>query len=216
MSIHRWRCGLQVPETTQLLQRWRDGDASAVGEILAIHASWVRHEVRKRLSPELRAKVTSEDVVQEAMLDFLNNGPRFVPANTAQLRALLLRIVMHALCDQGNWFRAARRAMSAETAISSSTELAEPSPNGQPDERAMAVERESRLRLALELLTERDRRLLLWREWEALSFAEIGARLGMDAEAARGAERRAVGRLLDAMTKLRAGDVDGAIAAAGD
>lgn len=205
-----------MPETTQLLQRWRDGDSAALGEIMAAHLSWVRQQVRERLSPELRAKVTSEDVVQEAMLDFLKNGPRFVPANTAQLRALLVCIVTHSICDQSNWFRAARRRMSVETAISSTTELAESSPDGRPDERAMAIEQESRLRLALELLSERDRRLLLWREWEKLSFAEIGALLGVDAEAARGAERRAVERLLNTMTRLRFGDVNGALAAAND
>jgi RNA polymerase sigma factor (sigma-70 family) len=203
-----------MAETTQLLQRWRDGDDAALGEILRLHLEWVRQQVRDGLGPDLRAKLTSDDVVQDAMLDFLRNGPRFVPADGAQLRALLARIVANSLSDRGNWFRAARRRMSAETAIASSTELMQSGGGAPPDEHAIAREQETRLRMGMELLGERDRQLLVWREWEKLPFAEIGARLGLDAEAARGATRRAVERLRDTMAKLRHGDVDGAIAAA--
>jgi RNA polymerase sigma factor (sigma-70 family) len=200
-----------MAETTQLLQRWRDGDESVVGQILADHLSWLRQQVREHLGLALRQKLTSEDVVQEALVDFLNNGPRFVPADTVQLRALLARIVANAVSDQGNWFRAARRRMSAELPIDPGDEPIESATDGQPDATAIAREQATRLRLAMELLEERDRRLLVWSKWEQLPFAEIGARLGLDAEAARGATRRAIERLRDTMTRLRHGDVDGAL-----
>lgn len=204
-----------MTETTQLLQRWRDGDDGAVGEILALHLAWIREEARANLGPDLREKLATEDVVQDAMLDFLRNGPRFVPANTAQLRALLTRIVLNALSDQSSWFRAARRRMSREQPLASSTEYVDGAP-ADPAEAVVRREQEVRLRLALELLTERDRQLLVWREWEKLPFGEIGDRLGMDPEAARGATRRALERLRDTMLRLRQGDVDGALSTAAD
>jgi RNA polymerase sigma factor (sigma-70 family) len=203
-----------MAETTQLLQRWRDGDQAALGEILGAHLPWVRQHVRERLGPELRQKLATEDIVQDAMVDFLRNGPRFVPADTTQLRALLARIVGNSLSDQSNWFRAARRRMSMETAIQSSVELSRRAPEAEPAECAIAREQELRLRMAMELLSERDRQLLVWREWEKLPFAAIGIRLDVDAEAARAASRRAVERLRDTMTKLRLGDIDGALAIA--
>ena len=84
----------------------------------------------------------------------------------------------------------------------------------QPVQHAESREQEVRLRVAIEILGERDRQLLVWREWEKLSFAEIAARLQIDAEAARAAARRAVERLRDTMTRLRTGDVDGALGVA--
>jgi len=203
-----------MPETTQLLQRWRDGDESALDDILRRHLPWVRQHVRERLGADLRAKLASEDVVQEAMLDFLRNGPRFVPANEAQLRALLARIVTNTLCDQGNWFRAARRRMAAEVHLASSVELGDPAATDQPAADAASREQAERLRLAMEVLGERDRQLLVWRQWEQLSFAAIGSRLQMEEEAARAAARRALERLRETMTHLRTGDVDGALDAA--
>src|SRR5262245_63953732 len=125
-----------MPETTQLLHRWRDGDESALGEIVQRHLPWVRQHVREHLSGDLRAKLATEDVVQDAMLDFLRNGPRFVPANEAQLRSLLARIVANTLCDQSNWFRAARRRMSRETPIATSVDLRDESSDRQPVDRA--------------------------------------------------------------------------------
>ena len=200
-----------MAETTQLLQRWHDGDESALGEIVERHLPWVRRHVREHLGNDLRAKLATEDVVQEAMLDFLRNGPRFVPATGAQLRALLARIVANTLCDQSNWFRAARRRMSRETPIATSSVLRDDARERPPVDVAAVQEMETRLRLAIEILGERDRQLIVWREWEKLSFPEIADRLQIDPEAARGAVRRALERLRQAMTRLRTGDLDGAL-----
>jgi DNA-directed RNA polymerase specialized sigma24 family protein len=59
--------------------------------------------------------------------------------------------------------------------------------------------------LALELLEAEDRKLILGREYENRSFVDVGAELGMTANAARMRWVRAVARLAEVMRELRAG-----------
>src|SRR5882724_8681380 len=135
-----------MAETTQLLERWRLGDESALTEILDLHLPWIRQRVREQLGRELRSKVASDDVLQEAVIEFLRYGPRFAPQSEQQLRALLARIVANTICDQSNWFQAARRRMSRETRLSTSAEIVGPATERGPAEHAIAMEMENRLR----------------------------------------------------------------------
>lgn len=195
-------------ETTQLLERWRDGDESALQAILTTHLPFIRQRVRELLGPALRARLTSDDVVQDAVVDFLRNGPRFVPENGRQLQRLLGRIVANTVCDRSNWFRAARRSMANETWLKSSLDGPSPPDAGDPAELAHRAEMAARLRLAMELLDERDRQLIVWREWERRPFADIGAELELREEVARAAWRRAMERLRHTMARLRQGELD--------
>lgn len=200
-----------MPETTQLLARWRDGDESVVGEIVARHLPFVRDRVRDLLGDELRRKLATDDVVQDAMVEFLRYGPRFVPVNEKQLCALLARIVQTTICDHSAWFRAARRQMGREGPLGSTAQLVCEGSAVQPEQRADAAELAARLRLAIELLPERDRQVVLWREWEKRAFAAIGEELDLAEDGARAVHRRAMVRLREMMARLRHGDLDGAI-----
>lgn len=194
-------------ETTQLLMRWQAGDEAALGNLLEMHLPFVRQRVRERLGPRLRAKVTSDDVVQDAVVEFLRYGPRYVIESERQLHALLARIVATTVGDHGNWFLAVRRRMSAETPLASSHDLVGDE-REDPAAHAHRSEMADRLRLAIELLGERDRRLIVWRSWEKRPFAVIGSDLGLSEEAARTAWRRAVDKLRQTMARLRRGELD--------
>lgn len=199
-------------ETTQLLARWRDGDDAALGDLLARSLPFLRERVRELLGPALRGRMTSDDVVQDAVVDFLRNGPRFVPANGRQLERLLSRVVANTICDHGKWFAAARRSMARESTLETGPlevgHRSAASSNGDPAVAAERAELRDRLRLALELLPERDRQLILWRDWEKRPYADIGAALGIGEEAARTAWRRATDQLTDAIARLRRGELD--------
>jgi RNA polymerase sigma factor (sigma-70 family) len=194
-------------ETTQLLQRWRDGEEAALHEVLTLHLPFIRQRVRELLGPALRAKLTSDDVVQDAVVDFLRNGPRFVPANGRQLQRLLSRVVANTISDHGNWFQAARRCMANESP-QAAQDVHGSTRSSDPVAQAQHAEMAARLRLALELLDEADRRLIVWRDWEKRPFAAIGGDLGLGEEAARAAWRRATERLRQTMTQLRQGGLD--------
>lgn len=193
-----------------LFARWRDGDTSALEDILKQNSAWMHQHVAKHLASELRAKIATEDVVQEAIVAFLHIGPRFVPENQSQLRALLMRIVANTMADTSKWYRAARRRISREVPLALSIDLR--SEAVQPLDEAASREQHQRLRIAMEVLSERDRKLVYWRAWDSLSFSEVAHRLRIDEEAARAAGRRAIERLRDALSRLGEGDLDGALA----
>ena len=196
-------------ETTQLLAQWRAGDKAALDQVLKLHLPYIRDRVRDLLGPSLRAKLTSEDVVQDAVLDFLRNGPRFVPENSRQLQTLLGKVVHNTICDHGNWFAAARRSMASEMDLH--VRLSESGSGGDPAARAYRAEMADRVRIAMELLSDRDRQIVLMHGWERCSFAEIGRRLGVGEEGGRAAWRRAIERLRELMARVRRGEWDAAL-----
>ena len=57
-------------------------------------------------------KVESSDIVQDAALQFLKYGPRFILSDEEKFRALLVRIVENVLRDKHDWFSARRRAIA--------------------------------------------------------------------------------------------------------
>src|SRR5262245_28379455 len=109
--------------TRALLERWRDGDQGAIDLLLERELPWVRELVRRHLGANLRQRMGESDCVQEAMLDFLRYGVRFVVADRHQLRGLLARIVDNNLRDQDAWWQARRRAAHRVEALPSQSSL---------------------------------------------------------------------------------------------
>jgi RNA polymerase sigma-70 factor (ECF subfamily) len=191
-----------MDEVAGLLRRWAEGDDTAVGRLTELVLPFVRQRARELLGAELRCKLDSEDVAQDAALEFLKYGPRYVPKDAAQLHALLARIVANTIRDHGSWFRTARRQMGGELPLSTSALLADGS-SANPADAVQRRDAEVRLRLALELLDEPDRQALVWHLWDKLTFVQIGERRGVSEEAARAFHRRALVKLLERMACLR-------------
>jgi len=104
--------------------------------------------------------------------------------------------------------------MGSERGLTSTQGAALPANAPDPVAQAARTEMAARLRLAMELLSEGDRRVVVLREWQALPFAQIAEELGGNEEAARGAYRRAMERLRARMAQLRVGGLPVALAAA--
>jgi len=207
--------GSNVPNTTQLLARWRGGDDAALHELLEQHLPWVREYVRQRLGPALRAREEPSDVVQDALVEFLRYGPRFELQNEAHLRFLLARIAENVLRDKHDFHSRQRRQASREVAggveehESALGDALRPS-----DEPHVVVERRqwrAWVRLSLDLLDRSDREVLVLRQWEGLDFAQIGERLGLSADAAKMRFHRAVPKLAERIEQLQRGDFSGLV-----
>ena len=65
------------------------------------------------------------------------------------------------------------------------------------------------MRLGLELLDWEQRELLVLRQWDKQSFAEIGERYGITADAARMRHYQAMDALTGKINLLRSGDFKG-------
>lgn len=196
--------------TPELLRRWHTGDTSALTELVQAHLPWLRTHVDRRLGDFLRGRAEADDYLQEVVLEFLRDGPRFQVQNAAQLRALLGRMVENTLRDRNDWFRAKRRNFAGEVGLPTETVLhLDPAlqRSTTPSRNAERTEVRDWVRLGLELLEPEDRKILLAREYEDRSFVEIGAELGMTPNSVRMRWVRAVARLAELLQDLRAGRI---------
>jgi RNA polymerase sigma factor (sigma-70 family) len=144
------------------------------------------------------------------MVQFLQYGPRIQISDDNHFRALLVRIVENALRDKYDWFTARRRAISKECPLPTDTVLCLDPPKPlikTPSTDAHDHEREAWVRLGTELLDAEDREVLILRQWENLSYAEIGKRLDISADAARMRNNRAIARLGEIVGELRRGNI---------
>lgn len=199
----------QLTDTTPLLlERWHRGDDQALAALVELHLPWLREHVQRRLGPFLRRHGEAEDYLQDAVLDFLRDAPRFQVRDGAQLRGLLARVVENTLRDKNDWFRAKRRDLARAATVPSDSVLAlDPALQRSTTPSRDATRNEIRdwVRLGLELLEAEERKVILAREYEDRSFVEIGAELGMTANAARMRWVRAVARLAEVMQQLKNG-----------
>lgn len=200
-------------ETVDLLGRWHRGDDEALNELLERNLAWIRTRVHHRLGDGLRAKEETVDFVQEAMLELLRYGPRFVVENRAHFRALVARIVENVLRGKAGRYNAQRRQLARERPLPADSVVHLRSRGGgsvtTPSAAAENEERRARVRLAFELLEPEDREVLTLREWEKRSFREIGEQLGLNEDAARMRYNRTLPKLAQKLRQLRNGDLEG-------
>ena len=194
--------------TSRFLRQWHEGEKEGLDALIERHLPWLRNQIRRRLTPVLRRKGETCDFVQDAMVQFLRNGPRFIISNDADFRALILRIVENSLKDNYGWLKALRRDIARERPLPTDTVLYLDPPQGSmktPSQSAEEHEQEAWIRLGMELLDPEGRKVLIHRKWGGLSFSDIGDHLGVSEDAARKRHDRAVKRLGDKIWLLRSG-----------
>jgi RNA polymerase sigma-70 factor, ECF subfamily len=195
-------------ETLRLLVAWHAGDRGALQELIARDLPWIEQHVRRRLGPLLRARGDTQDYVQDAMIEVLQYGPRFVSTSQSRFRNLIARIIENTLRDRHDWYKAKRRALSRERPMPADSVLDLDNPElsvTRPSEHAQRHERDALVRLALELLDPEDRKVILLRQWNEMSFPDVGAELGISADSARMRFTRALPRLGQKVVELRSG-----------
>lgn len=193
-------------DTVELLRAWRGGDALALDRLVERELPWLTGLVQRRLGMRLRARHDTQDIVQEALLGALRDGGRFVVDDRQRLRALLAQIVENVIRREHEHLTALRRDVRRDTALPDSDVLGPVgvvSPFTRPSRAAQVDEERTWMRLALELLDADDRDVIVLREYRGASFAEVGAKLGIQEDAARMRLRRALQRLAGVLDRLR-------------
>jgi RNA polymerase sigma-70 factor (ECF subfamily) len=200
---------IEPTDTRHNLKKWHEGDKAGLGALLERNISWIQARVRKRLGAKLRQRLESCDVVQDAALQFLQYGPRFLISDEKHFRALLARIVENTLRDKNDWYEARRRAITLERPLPTDTVLylsqkMESIPT--PSKDAQRHEEEAWIRLGIELLDPDEREVLVLHQWDHMSFADIGKQLNIKPESAWKRHKRAVKKLAIKIGDLRRGD----------
>jgi RNA polymerase sigma-70 factor (ECF subfamily) len=179
----------------------RGGSAQALGRLLEACRPYLLLVANQQLPQEIQGKVSPSDLVQETFLKAHDKFDRFHGYTEEELLAWLRRILLNNLASAGRFYQGAdKRQVGREVALDAddSVEAFEqgvPSPDPSPSEDAVAREELDQLETAMRQLPELSRQVIHWRNWERLSFGEIGQRTGRSAEAARKLWARAVEQL---------------------
>ncbi len=193
-------------QTLELLRRWNSGEQAALDALLERHLEWITDYVHGRLGARLRGRAETMDFVQASMLDFLRYGPRFMVSDESAFRGLLARIAENNIRDQDRYLGRRKRddARERDAGSDSILDLDARRPVTRPSEHAQRDEGIALVRVALELLEPQDREVVRLREFEEMSFAEVGERLETSEDAARMRFGRALPKLAEKVAQLRA------------
>ena len=192
--------------TRELLQRWHAGDRAAIDALIARDLPWIAGFVKSRLGPLLRGRGETQDYVQDAMLRVLEYVPRFVTGNRSGFRSLLARMIENHLRDAHDHHAAQRRTPLRERPVPEDSVLDLDQPQRsvtQPVSKAERSEQAAWVRLAIELLEQEDRQVLLMREWQGMEFGAMGQVLGISEDAARMRFHMALPRLAAQLERIR-------------
>jgi RNA polymerase sigma-70 factor (ECF subfamily) len=164
-----------------LLHKLTSGDDSAAEHVFRSYEPYLRMVVRRHLSPELRSKFDSMDVVQSVWVHLLKGfreaDRRFTDVN--HLRAFLVQLTRHRLIDR---LRHLRHAIEREQPLEGvGLEDLLPAESQQPDDVLQADELWEQL---LELCPPAHQEILRLKREGALT-GEVAARTGLNAGSVR-------------------------------
>jgi len=203
---------LEPTSTQALLQRVQTGDQEALNDLYNRYLMRVLAAVRARLGAELRGKMESWDVVQDALLASLKYVQDFNPSSEGAFLNWLAKVVENRIRDHLDHFRAEKRDHRREKPLAgprsedSSVPLDIPERRGapSPSQVLMLSEDLARLEKAMDLLPEDSRELIVAVKIEGRTYDEIGQALGKSPDAVRMQVKRALVALTNAFRALEA------------
>ncbi|MFO0845251.1 MAG: RNA polymerase sigma factor [Gemmataceae bacterium] len=177
-----------------LLEKLTSGDDAAAERVFRAYEPYLRMVVRRRLSPELRAKFDSVDIVQSVWVHVLRRfrvaGWRF--ASVAQLRAFLVQLTRHRFLDR---LRQVKKSVEREEPLGPGQDALLWDSGPQPSEVAEADELWEQL---LGLCPPAHHELLRLKREGALT-GEVAARTGLN----EGSVRRILSALSGRLARKR-------------
>lgn len=187
-------------ELSKWLDAARAGSSEAIGQVLEGCRQYLLLVANEELDTALAVKVAPSDLVQESLLKAHQKFAQFHGRHEADLLGWLRRILLNALADIGRQYHGSdKRALSREVSFGATPgrglHTVLPVEDGSPSSLAVAREQDELLQRALGRLSRERQQVIRWRNYDRLSFEEIGGRLGRSAEAARKLWTRALREL---------------------
>ena len=198
-----------LDQTAGLLERFRGGDAEALGQLFMLHRERLWRMLYVRMDRRLAGRVSADDVIQETFLDVARRIGEYLDDSAVPfyvwLRFLAIqRMQMMHRAHLGAQARDASREVSLPDgrAFASADSMA-----GQlvghltsPSQVAIRHELQERLRAALEEMDPLDREVLALRHFEELGNNEVAKILDISKDAASKRHVRALMRLQEILT----------------
>ena len=196
-------------ETQSLIVSAKLGNEGAVNNLFARYQSKILRIVRLRLHSGLRQKLRlqSMDVVQEVFLYAFQHLKDFEPKSQGHFLNWLAKKVEHYICDRLDYVGRAKREapvgeVSMDQEIEPSTDTSQrklqiKDDGTTPSQFAVKQEREQLIDSLLDLLDPEQKELIIKRDFEELTFAEMGELLEKTEDAVRKQYCRAFKKLIE-------------------
>jgi len=169
-----------------LLGRVLAGDSGSREALFQQLRTYLLFVARDHVDPHLQGKFGPSDIVQQSMMKAVEELPHFRGTTTVEFKGWLRQILVNEANMARRTFAAAKRDIRREVALepadttSGVLRVLDPI-DEHPTPRASALAREQadRVRGLMDQLPENYRQVVRMRNWEELSFEEIGARMNM-------------------------------------
>jgi RNA polymerase sigma-70 factor (ECF subfamily) len=192
-------------ETQQLIAQAKDGDTSAVNQLMNRHRNSLRQLIRMRLDHKIQKRVDVSDVVQDVLIEANRRLQRYLADPMMPFHLWLRQIAKDRIIDAHRRHRvSAKRSVDREQQMvaprgydQSSIHLASILGDSRLTPAAAALQKEMARKVegAISKLEEKDCEIIVMRHYEQLTNQEIGQLLGLTEPAASMRYLRAIRRL---------------------
>ena len=195
--------GFETTETSELVQRAKDGDADALNDLFARYQTIMVEVARRRLGPRLRLKEDPDDLAQTTFREATRDFGRYEYRGEGSLLRWLVQILQNKIRDKAQFYSASKRDSSMEAKLDATddsggtSKMAEaPSADLSVTSQVQRGENFEILGKALKTLTPEYRQAITLVFFQGLTLREAGAKMGGRSEdALRMLLRRAEGKL---------------------
>ena len=178
-------------KTQELVTLAKDGDHLALDQLYKVYGERVRRIVRMRMGKELRPRLDSMDLVQDALVSALGGLEQFTYKNEGDFLRWLSKIAENALRDNLDKFYTDKRDIRKEvrrvdfnpTTADGFVAAAIPIDATTPSVIMSRKEDLDKLEKAIDQLKPEHREVIVLTKIEGLSYKEIGHKLGKSADA---------------------------------
>jgi RNA polymerase sigma-70 factor (ECF subfamily) len=189
-----------------LLLRARSGDRQALDRLFGLCRSYVLVIAEAQVNSWAGAKFSASDLVQQTLMDAYRGFAEFRGGTTAEWLGWLKQIASHNACDLARHYAGTqKRLVKKEVPLEPDSQVIGRTNDVPNTPSVLAVLQEQQLLLtdAIAQLSSDHREVIVLRNLQGLSFADIALRLGRSRPAVQMLWMRAIESLRDKMASYR-------------
>ena len=199
-----------IRKTQELVALAQGGDNSALDQLCRVYGERVQRIVRFRMGTELRGKLESMDLVQDAFVAAVKDLGNFEYRDEGDFLRWMSKIAENRILDNLKRLHADKRDIRREVPIDhrvptegdNCPRMPEPIRTTTPSVIMSVSEELDKLENAMNLLKPQYREVIVLSQIEGLSLKKIGDRLGKSDDAVRMLVARAMAALTSAFEKV--------------
>lgn len=192
-----------ILKTQELVTLAQGGDNTALNQLFKVYGERVQRIIRLRMGSELRSKLESMDLVQDAFVEAVKDLGNFEYRDEGDFLRWLSKIAENRIRDNIKRLHAGKRDIRREVPINhrestignNRTGIPEAIKYTTPSVIISVSEDLDKLEDSLNLLKPEYRKVIVLKQIEGLSLKEIGERLGKSPDATRMLLARAMASL---------------------